>query len=50
MGQNEGCFEDMGREGRRSREGWRKKGGEVGDFTNLTFWGYNGSWKEILRH
>ena len=39
MVENEGSFEDRGREGRSVRGKWRKKGGKVGSFTNLTFWG-----------
>ena len=31
----EGSFEDRGREGRMVRGKWRKKGGKVGEFTNL---------------
>ena len=38
MGENEGSFEDRGREGRMVRGRWRKKEGRVGSFTNLSFW------------
>ena len=37
MGENEGSFEDVGREVIRSREKWRKEGGKVGSFPDLTF-------------
>ena len=36
MVENEGSFEDRGREGRMVGGRWRKKGGKVGSFTNLT--------------
>ena len=37
MGENEGSFEDRAGKGRMVRGRWRKKGGKVGDFTNLAF-------------
>ena len=37
MVENEGSFEDRGREVRSVRGKWRKKGGKVGSFTNLAF-------------